>query len=94
MQNGSAAPIKNQSIPAIASFSKIDKGMGTKQVRDLLGHPNDTKSFITGKSFIPYYYGRDTHRTVYYYKNQGRIVIGGNQRVVEIEYDPSEDGYR
>lgn len=88
------APVITQNIPASASFAKIDKGMGTKQVTDLLGYPDDTNSFITGKSFIPWYYGRDTHRTVYFYKNQGRIVFGGNQRVVEFEYDPSEDGYK
>ncbi|MBU0673693.1 MAG: hypothetical protein KJ950_03520 [Proteobacteria bacterium] len=81
-------------IPASSPFAKIKMGMGSKQVLDLIGPPGDQQHFTTGKSYIPFYYGKDTGRWVYYYKNHGRLVFGGNDKVVSIDYDPKEDGYK
>ena len=80
--------------PSDSPLAKIEKGMGQKQVTDILGQPNDTGWYRTGKAWIPYYYGRDTARTIYYYKALGRVVFGGNERVVIVDYDPEEDGYK
>lgn len=91
-----AAPAKTKTAkaPAGTPFSKIKMDMGSKQVTDLIGYPGDRRHFRTGKGYIPFYHGKDTGRWVYYYKGQGRVTFGGNDRVVEINYDPTEDGYK
>ena len=50
-------------IPADSPLAKIDVGMNDEQVRSILGSPDDSNGYITGKAFIPYYYGPDTART-------------------------------
>lgn len=94
--NREAIEIANENtlnIPSDSPFSKIKVGMGMRQVTDLIGHSNDSSVYSTGKAFIPFYFGTDTVRHVFYYKNQGRIITS-NDRVVKIEYDPTEDGYK
>ena len=68
-------------------------GMQRAQVDDLIGQPTSTRVFPSGKAFIPFYYGPDTVRTGAFYKGLGRVVFSGAHIVVEIEYDPTEDGY-
>ncbi len=81
-------------IPADSPLAKIRKGMGSAEVNDLLGTPTDVEAFSTGKAWNPFYFGSDRVRQRSYYKGIGRIVFGGNRRVVEIIYDPNESGYR
>jgi outer membrane protein assembly factor BamE (lipoprotein component of BamABCDE complex) len=80
-------------IPASSPLAKIKMGMQRAQVDDLIGEPTSTRVFPSGKAFIPFYYGPDTVRTGAFYKGIGRIVFSGAHQVVEIEYDPTEDGY-
>lgn len=86
-------------IPPDAPFAKIKTGMSIGEVYSLIGQPTDTSHHITGKSFIPYYYGGDTHRMEAIYKGQGRIVFSprnaftSDMEVMEINYDPKEPGY-
>ena len=80
-------------IPASSPLAKVKMGMQRDQVYDLIGEPTSTRVFPSGKSFIPFYYGPDTHRTAGFYKGIGRVVFSGANIVVEIEYDPTEDGY-
>lgn len=80
-------------IPAGSPLAKVKMGMQRDQVEDLIGEPTSTRVFPSGKSFIPFYYGPDTHRTAAFYKGLGRVVFSGARIVVEIEYDPTEDGY-
>ncbi len=74
--------------------------MGRAQVEDLIGPPNDTERHITGKQFIPFFFGGDTHRLEAYYKNEGRLTfspghLGGEADVlIGIEVDPKATGYR
>lgn len=42
-----------------SKFAKLEIGMGRSEVRDLIGSPNDTSGHITGKQFIPFYFGAD-----------------------------------
>ncbi len=87
-------------IPSNCPFAKIKKNMGLKQVTDIIGQPNDQEAYATGKAFIPFYMGSDISQLVYYYKGLGKIYFagggpfGGSGRVIDIVYDPSEDGYR
>ena len=86
-------------IPADAAFAKIKNGMSINEVYALIGQPTDTSHHITGKAFIPYYYGGDTHRMEAIYKGQGRIVFAprnaftSDMEVIEINYDPKETGF-
>ena len=83
-------------IPADSPFAKIKLGMGMSEVYALIGQPTDTGHHITGKAFIPYYYGGDTHRSEAIYKGLGRVVFSPrhaftqDMEVVEINYNPSE----
>ena len=87
-------------IPADSPFAKVQVGMGMAQVYALIGQPTDTTENITGKAFIPYYFGGDTHRLAALYKGMGRIIFApphaftSDMRVVEVDYDPTEKGYK
>lgn len=86
-------------VPAGSPLAKIQMGMGMNEVRDLIGPPTDTHTAITGKAFIPYYYGDDQARVEWYYKGVGRVLFsagggwGGRAGVIRVEHDPSETGY-
>ena len=63
-----------------------------------VGPPTDSHGYITGKAFIPYYYGDDTARVQWHYKGLGRVLFstgswGQYAGVARVEYDPSEPGY-
>lgn len=87
-------------IPVNAPFAKIKLGMSQGQVHSILGQPTDSKVYQTGKMWIPFYFGSDTHRTEELYKGVGKITytgmgIGGiNLTVFKASYDPSEDGFQ
>lgn len=86
--------------PANAPFTKIKIGMSQGQVHSILGQPTDSKVYQTGKMWIPFYFGSDTHRTEELYKGVGQITytgmgIGGvNLTVFKATYDPTEDGFQ
>jgi outer membrane protein assembly factor BamE (lipoprotein component of BamABCDE complex) len=91
------APAKSKpapaNIPADSPLAQVKMGMPRAQVYDLIGQPTSTRVFPSGKAFIPFYYGPDTHRTGAFFKGLGRVVFSGADQVVEIVYDPTEDGY-
>jgi hypothetical protein len=83
--------------PAGSLLSKVSVGMDDTEVRKLIGEPTNVQGYVTGKQFIPYYYGPDTSRVDYKYKAQGRVVFtrnrySGTLKVVRVDYDPSETG--
>jgi len=84
--------------PAGSKLAQVKAGMRPREVEQILGPPDDENAYITGKAFIPYYYGRDRARQAYFYKGVGRVVFQGsggfgqNYRVRFVDYDPSEDG--
>jgi hypothetical protein len=83
-------------------FTKLQIGMSLKQVTDLIGQPTDQGAYMTGKQFIPFYFGSDMHRTELIYKNQGRLVFAGGSafgdftsyNLIMITHNPQEGGYR
>ena len=83
-----------QNIPPDSKFAKVTVGMGETQVRDLIGFSTDYSLKRTGKEWIPFYLGDDIVRSVHHYKAEGRLIFNKKGRLVEIEYDPSEDGYK
>jgi len=84
--------------PASSPLAKVQVGMTQREVQNILGPPTDENAYITGKAFIPWYFGRDRHRIAYFYKGMGRVVFAGGGgfstigRVSRVEYDPNEPG--
>ena len=58
-------------IPPNAPFAKIKIGMGQGQVHSILGQSTDSKTYQTGKMWIPFYFGNDTLRTEELYRGVG-----------------------
>jgi hypothetical protein len=84
--------------PANSPLAKVQVGMSVRDVEQILGPPNDENAYVTGKAFIPWYFGPDRSRRAYFYKGLGRVVFAGSGgfsatwHVNRVEYDPSEPG--
>lgn len=82
-------------------FTQLQIGMGIRQVEDLVGPPTDQGAYITGKAFIPFYFGSDRTRFELVYKGQGRLIFAGggigdfsSGNLIWIINSASEPGYR
>jgi hypothetical protein len=78
-------------------LARVTMGMTEAQVIEILGAPTSQQNYVTGKAFIPMYYGTDTSRLDYRYKGVGIVVFSRNQysggtKVIRVDADPSEDG--
>ncbi len=91
---GCASSNSREAIPSNSLFAKVKVEMAETQVQDLIGNPTDTVDRITGNMLNPFYMGPDIGRIVWFYKGEGRLEFDGDGRLVEIIYDPSEDGYK
>ena len=84
--------------PAGSKLAGVREGMTPEQVQKIAGAPASIKPYVTGKAFIPWYFGPDRSRTAYYYKGQGRVIFSGeggfgtDSHVLHVEYDPSDPG--
>lgn len=88
-------------LPVAGSkFTRLQIGMPMKQVTDLIGEPTDQGAYITGKAFIPLYFGSDKSRWEMTYKGQGRLLFsnqagfGTGYYLTWIIYNQNEPGYR
>jgi outer membrane protein assembly factor BamE (lipoprotein component of BamABCDE complex) len=82
-------------VPDESPLAKINIGMSDANVRGILGEPTKQNAYMTGKGWIPFYYGPDTSRTDYVYKGIGRVVFSRNKysgllKVIDALYNPSE----
>jgi len=82
-------------------FTRLQIGMSAKQVTDLAGTPTDQGAYVTGKAFIPFYFGSDRHRFEMTYKGQGRLIFAGggmgdysSGNLIRIIHNANESGYR
>ncbi|MCB1884059.1 MAG: hypothetical protein KDG89_08710 [Geminicoccaceae bacterium] len=81
-----------------SKFSKVKIGMRKAQVDKLIGAPDDTDSHITGKAFIPFFFGGDTQRLEAFYKGEGILTyspghfMGQPDILIRIIADRSEQG--
>lgn len=93
-----AAAAPPAAIPSDSKLAQVRPGMSPDEVQRLLGEPTTRNAYVTGKAFIPFYYGPDQARTGWFYKGLGRVVFetgpgfGTTLRVQRVEYDPNEDG--
>jgi hypothetical protein len=89
-------------IPVPGSkFTQLQIGMGMKQVVDIAGAPTDQGAYMTGKAFIPFYFGGDRSRSEFIYKGEGRLIFAGGSigdltggNLVWIINSAAETGYR
>lgn len=91
--------------PVNGKFSGLKIGMGVNEVISVAGAPTDTRSHITGKAWIPFYFGSGRYETVFYYKGVGRLTFSGGagaysvgvndgSGLTVIEYDKAERGFQ
>lgn len=84
-----------------SKFTRLQIGMPLKQVTDLIGQPSDQGAYITGKAFIPFFFGGDRHRQELVYKGQGRLIFAGGSvgdfagaNLIWIIHNANEPAYR
>lgn len=84
-----------------SKFTQLRIGMGMRQVADIAGKPTDEGAYITGKAWIPFYFGSDRHRFEMVYKGQGRLIFAGGSlgdytggNLIWIIHNANEAGYR
>jgi hypothetical protein len=84
-----------------SKFKKLQIGMSMKQVTDLIGQPTDQGSYVTGKAWIPFYFGSDRYRHEMVYKGQGRLIFAGGSvgdytsgNLISIIHNAKEGGSR
>jgi len=80
-----------------SNLARITEGMTEAQVVEILGAPTSQQNYMTGKAWIPFYYGPDTGRLDYRYKGVGTVVFSrsrysGGTKVIRVAADPNEDG--
>lgn len=81
-------------------FTRVQIGMSAKQVMDIVGPPTDQGAYITGKAWIPFYFGSDRYRYELAYKGQGRLIFAGssgfdsNSHLIWIIHNANDTGYR
>jgi hypothetical protein len=82
-------------------FAQLQIGMSIRQALDICGPPTDQGAYITGKAFIPFYFGSDRSRFELIYKGQGRLIFAGGSvsnytggNLIWIINSASESGYR
>jgi hypothetical protein len=65
---------------ADARFAKLEIGMDTNEVQEILGRaPDRSHSYESGKRWIPFYFGNDARRMQVLYKGEGCLIFtGGN----------------
>ncbi len=88
-------------VPAAKSrFTNLRIGMSQQQVVDIAGQPTDQGAYVTGKAFIPFYFGSDRSRWEMVYKGQGRLIFsnqagfGSGYYLTWIIHNANEGGYR
>jgi hypothetical protein len=81
-----------------SKFSRLRLGLTHQEVEALIGKADDVDSHQTGKSWIPFYYGKDAFHIVTYYKGEGRLTFSGSLfgniqgTLITITVDTAEDG--
>lgn len=88
-------------VPVAGSkFTQLQIGMPLKQVLDIVGTPTDQGAYVTGKAFIPFFFGGDRYRHEVVYKGLGRLIFAGssgfdtNAHLIWIIHSANETGYR
>lgn len=78
-----------------SKFTKLKIGMDMFQVSQLIGAPDYQHNYMTGKAWIPFYFGDDATRLQAFYKGSGCLIFtggnrfgGGGHQLIRIQNDP------
>lgn len=64
-------------IPASSKWAKLQIGMHQSEVERIIGVSRNVRAYVTGKAFIPFYFGSDSHRYEVVYPGQGSVAYTG-----------------
>ncbi len=64
-------------IPASSKWARLQIGMHQSEVERILGVSHNVRAYVTGKAFIPFYFGSDRHRYEVVYPGQGSVAYTG-----------------
>ena len=83
-----------------SKFTQLKIGMSLKQVTDIAGQPSDQGAYVTGKAWIPFFFGSDRYRHELVYEKTGRLIFAGssgfdsNAHLIWIIHNRNEARYR
>jgi hypothetical protein len=83
-----------------SKFTRLQIGMSRQQALDIAGPPTDQGAYVTGKAWIPFFWGSDRYRHELAYKGQGRLIFAGssgfdgNAHLIWIIHNARDTGYR
>jgi predicted small secreted protein len=94
-QGGGSYPAGYSAAPDGSLFADVHLDANEYDVRKLLGEPDRANAYMTGKAWIPFYFGSDVARTDWFYRGQGRVVFSrsrytGALKVIRILYSADE----
>ena len=92
---GDSYPAGYAAAPAGSPLAAIKLGDGEHHVRKALGEPDNANAYMTGKAWIPFYFGTDVARTDWMYTGKGRIVFSRNRytgalKVIRVMHNSDE----
>jgi hypothetical protein len=92
--------ITGKPVPG-SKFTQLKIGMSANQAISLIGAPTEQGAYITGKAWIPFYFGSDKYRYELTYKGQGRLIFAsspgymlGETHLIWIIHSANETGVR
>jgi hypothetical protein len=85
-----------------SKFTRLQIGMGLKEAMDIAGQPSDQGAYVSGKAWIPFYFGSDRYRHELVYKGVGRLIFAGGSgfyasgtgNLIWIIHNANEGAYR
>jgi hypothetical protein len=83
-----------------SKFSNLKIGMSRAEVYSTAGNPTDQGAYVTGKAWIPFYFGSDRYRYEAAYKGMGRLIFAGsagfdsNAHLIWIIHNKNDTGFR
>lgn len=82
-----------------SKFTQLKIGMGYREVIDIVGQPTDQGAYMTGKAWIPFFFGSDRYRFELVYKNVGRLIfagaaMGNSGNLIWVIHNANEPAYR
>ena len=80
-------------IPPGSKWARLQIGMHQSEVERVIGVSNNVRAYVTGKAFIPFYFGSDSARVEWIYRGYGSLAFdagrwGGGGVVMMINHDP------
>jgi len=81
-------------IPPDSPLAEIEIGMNDRDVRRILGEPDDRLDRSSAKAWIPFYMGPGAYLRDWIYEGRGRVVFSrhrGALHVLDVVYDPRQE---